>query len=128
MTSVTFSSILCTFIQVLLDLHGCPGSQNGFDNSGHRGEIHWTEGENPDRTIRVLVKVANMVKAGLFLCTNRWNLLFYPFCTANHWTLFHFQPDLLKLSDPSKMYKIKPILRDGLTKEHLQWIPWKASK
>ena len=30
--------------QVLLDLHGGPGSQNGFDNSGKRGEVHWHEG------------------------------------------------------------------------------------
>jgi len=49
-------------IKVLLDLHGGPGSQNGFDNSGKRGEVHWHEGENPDRTVRILGKVAMMVK------------------------------------------------------------------
>ena len=45
-----------------MDLHGGPGSQNGFDNSGKRGEVHWHEGENPDRTVRILGKVATMVK------------------------------------------------------------------
>ena len=30
-------------IKVLLDLHGGPGGQNGFDNSGRRGYIHWHE-------------------------------------------------------------------------------------
>ena len=45
-----------------MDLHGGPGSQNGFDNSGKRGEVHWHEGENPDRTVRILGKVAMMVK------------------------------------------------------------------
>lgn len=28
-------------LKFLLDLHGCPGSQNGFDNSGRRGDILW---------------------------------------------------------------------------------------
>ena len=43
-------------------MHGGQGSQNGFDNSGKRGEVHWHEGENPDRTVRILGKVAMMVK------------------------------------------------------------------
>ncbi|KAJ1931630.1 hypothetical protein EC988_009725, partial [Linderina pennispora] len=30
-------------IEVMLDLHGAPGSQNGFDNSGRRGEIAWSK-------------------------------------------------------------------------------------
>ncbi|ORX68047.1 glycoside hydrolase [Linderina pennispora] len=30
-------------IEVMLDLHGAPGSQNGFDNSGRRGEISWSK-------------------------------------------------------------------------------------
>jgi len=28
-------------LKILLDLHGAPGSQNGFDNSGRRGDVHW---------------------------------------------------------------------------------------
>src|ERR1700761_8029359 len=28
-------------IKVMIDLHGAPGSQNGFDNSGHKGAIEW---------------------------------------------------------------------------------------
>ncbi|KAJ2465557.1 hypothetical protein GGI02_004657 [Coemansia sp. RSA 2322] len=31
-------------MRVILDLHGVPGSQNGFDNSGRRGDIGWTKG------------------------------------------------------------------------------------
>lgn len=30
-------------ISVALDLHCAPGSQNGFDNSGHKGSIHWAD-------------------------------------------------------------------------------------
>lgn len=29
-------------IKILLDLHGVPGSQNGFDNSGQYGSVEWT--------------------------------------------------------------------------------------
>ncbi len=28
-------------LKVLIDLHGAPGSQNGFDNSGRRGSELW---------------------------------------------------------------------------------------
>ncbi|SNX82241.1 related to SPR1 - exo-1,3-beta-glucanase precursor [Melanopsichium pennsylvanicum] len=28
-------------LKVWIDLHGVPGSQNGFDNSGHSGSINW---------------------------------------------------------------------------------------
>ena len=28
-------------MKVIIDLHGAPGSQNGFDNSGQRGSANW---------------------------------------------------------------------------------------
>ncbi|KAJ1656083.1 hypothetical protein IWQ61_004279 [Dispira simplex] len=28
-------------LKVVIDVHGAPGSQNGFDNSGKRGDINW---------------------------------------------------------------------------------------
>src|SRR5208282_2136993 len=42
-------------LKVVLDLHGAPGSQNGWDHSGRSGEIGWNK--NPDNikeTVRVL--------------------------------------------------------------------------
>ncbi|KAH8700381.1 putative exo-beta-1,3-glucanase [Talaromyces proteolyticus] len=30
-------------LKVIVDLHGAPGSQNGFDNSGRRGSIDWDQ-------------------------------------------------------------------------------------
>ncbi|KAJ6005499.1 hypothetical protein N7451_003443 [Penicillium sp. IBT 35674x] len=30
-------------IKIMVDLHGAPGSQNGFDNSGKRGSIGWQQ-------------------------------------------------------------------------------------
>jgi glucan 1,3-beta-glucosidase len=33
-------------IRVKLDLHGLPGSQNGWNHSGHQGKVDWIEGTN----------------------------------------------------------------------------------
>ncbi|EGG08561.1 family 5 glycoside hydrolase [Melampsora larici-populina 98AG31] len=46
-------------LKVMIDLHGAPGSQNGFDNSGKRGEINWaSEDSNVARTRQALVLLA----------------------------------------------------------------------
>ncbi|ORX38488.1 putative cellulase [Kockovaella imperatae] len=33
-------------LKVQIDLHGAPGSQNGYDNSGHRGDADWADASN----------------------------------------------------------------------------------
>ncbi|KAI5241590.1 glycoside hydrolase [Aureobasidium subglaciale] len=33
-------------IQALICMHGLPGSQNGFDNSGHKGNADWAENQD----------------------------------------------------------------------------------
>ncbi|KAI5818578.1 glycoside hydrolase superfamily [Pyronema omphalodes] len=47
-------------LKVWIDLHGVPGSQNGFDNSGLRDQISWQTGpgnvEQTKRVIRMLAK------------------------------------------------------------------------
>ena len=52
-----------SLLQVLLDLHGGQGSQNGFDNSGKRGEIHFQDGENSDRAVKVLSQMSALLKS-----------------------------------------------------------------
>jgi len=44
-------------LKVMIDLHGAPGSQNGFDNSGKFGAINWTKGKSVAHTLRVLTKL-----------------------------------------------------------------------
>jgi len=44
-------------IKVMIDLHGAPGSQNGFDNSGRKGSIDWTQGDTVAQTITALNKI-----------------------------------------------------------------------
>ncbi|KAK0563213.1 hypothetical protein OC844_002312 [Tilletia horrida] len=46
-------------LQVVLDLHTAPGSQNGFDNSGTAGAINWDN--NPSYYNRTLRCLATMV-------------------------------------------------------------------
>ncbi|KAG8732973.1 exo-1,3-beta-glucanase [Ceratobasidium sp. 414] len=46
-------------IKVLVDLHGAPGSQNGFDNSGRRGSATWhTNSQNVARTNAIIKMLA----------------------------------------------------------------------
>jgi len=44
-------------IKVMIDLHGAPGSQNGFDNSGRRGNIDWQQGDTVSQTHTALNKI-----------------------------------------------------------------------
>ncbi|EGG11838.1 family 5 glycoside hydrolase [Melampsora larici-populina 98AG31] len=46
-------------LKVMIDLHGAPGSQNGFDNSGRKGPIDWaTDPKNILRTKQTLTVIA----------------------------------------------------------------------
>jgi glucan 1,3-beta-glucosidase len=46
-------------LKLLLDLHGAPGSQNGWDHSGRSGAINWPKDpKNVQETIRVLESFA----------------------------------------------------------------------
>ncbi|CAO1633379.1 unnamed protein product [Sympodiomycopsis kandeliae] len=47
-------------VKVWIDLHGVPGSQNGFDNSGHTGGIGWTN--DPDNIKRTKYVFDRLVK------------------------------------------------------------------
>jgi len=44
-------------LKVMIDLHGAPGSQNGFDNSGRYGPIGWQQGDTVNYTKNVLNKI-----------------------------------------------------------------------
>jgi glucan 1,3-beta-glucosidase len=44
-------------LKVMIDLHGAPGSQNGFDNSGRYGPVQWTQGDTVTQTKNVLNKI-----------------------------------------------------------------------
>lgn len=45
-------------LKVWIDLHGAPGSQNGFDNSGLRDHYGWQDGNNVQHTLDVISYMA----------------------------------------------------------------------
>lgn len=45
-------------LKVMLDLHGAPGSQNGFDNSGKYGGIAWQQGDTTSQTLKAIRNLA----------------------------------------------------------------------
>ena len=45
-------------LKVLIDCHGSPGSQNGYQNSGHTGAVSWQTGDNLETSITVLEFIA----------------------------------------------------------------------
>ena len=48
---------------VLLDLHGVPGSQNGWDHSGRQGTLGWhTSKANIDHSLRIITDLAARAK------------------------------------------------------------------
>ncbi|KAJ7878589.1 glycoside hydrolase family 5 protein, partial [Mycena leptocephala] len=47
-------------LKLIIDLHGAPGSQNGFDNSGHRGAANWAnDNTNVQRTDTIIKTIAS---------------------------------------------------------------------
>lgn len=58
-------------IRVLIDLHGAPGSQNGWDHSGKHGETHWhKDPQNIHLTLDVLERLAKRYAS----CPNLWGI------------------------------------------------------
>ncbi|KAF2454608.1 putative Exo-beta-1,3-glucanase [Lineolata rhizophorae] len=46
-------------LKIMIDLHGAPRSQNGFDNSGQRLDFPgWTQGDTVDQTLQVIRRIA----------------------------------------------------------------------
>jgi len=46
-------------LKVWIDLHGAPGSQNGYDNSGHNGTAGWSTPDTTSATRSVIQQIAN---------------------------------------------------------------------
>jgi len=51
-------------LKVMLDLHGAPGSQNGYDNSGQRGDAKWPyDSNNVQRTKDIVEQLSRKYSA-----------------------------------------------------------------
>lgn len=56
-------------IKVWVDLHGAPGSQNGFDNSGWRGQLQWQKGSNVGYTLQAMQVIASRYATPAYAAT-----------------------------------------------------------
>ncbi|KAJ1953382.1 hypothetical protein IWQ62_006005 [Dispira parvispora] len=54
-------------LKVVIDVHGAPGSQNGFDNSGKRGDINWGKVDvGFKRQLGVVQRIADYFKSSKY--------------------------------------------------------------
>ncbi|RDW70100.1 hypothetical protein BP5796_08497 [Coleophoma crateriformis] len=53
-------------MKVWVDCHGSPGSQNGYDNSGHATNVKWQQNDNLARSISVLKTMATKYGAAKY--------------------------------------------------------------
>lgn len=58
---MTYASTLG--MQVVLDIHGLPGSQNGKDHSGHEGSINWFTNTNQARSLTAVMAAMTFIQA-----------------------------------------------------------------
>lgn len=56
-------------MKVWVDCHGSPGSQNGYDNSGHVGAVEWQTPANQARSLAVLKTMATKYGAASYAGT-----------------------------------------------------------
>ncbi|KAF9158172.1 hypothetical protein DFQ26_007925 [Actinomortierella ambigua] len=58
-------------LRVMVEIHAAPGSQNGWNHSGHAGKIHWVDGtllgtKNGQRTIEYMTQLVRLVNGSGF--------------------------------------------------------------
>ena len=56
-------------MKVWVDCHGSPGSQNGYDNSGHIGAVEWQTPANQAKSIAILKTMATKYGAAAYAGT-----------------------------------------------------------
>ncbi len=76
----TFDQAAKHGMQVVLDVHAAPGSQNGWDHSGKTGPIEWPQPKNIDKTLAFIELLAQ--RYGL-----RPNLAGIELINEPHWTV-----------------------------------------
>ncbi|CCG84674.1 protein of unknown function [Taphrina deformans PYCC 5710] len=54
-------------MSVIIDLHGLPGSQNGYEHSGHEGEINFFNSTNQARSVDLIDAVVAYVRDSAYL-------------------------------------------------------------
>lgn len=109
-------------IQMWIDLHTAPGSQNGFDNSGRFGNATWaTSPENIDRTVTILGSIAKQIKDdGIDDVVTGFGLLNEPNTPSSFWTLLDFY-NLGYAAVRAHLPDVRIYIGDGFKPADLNW-------
>lgn len=101
-----------TGLQVIIDLHGAPGSQNGWMHSGKSGEIGWhIKPENIYRTVEVIEEISK--RYGKHKCLYGIELLNEPHSSIPQKTLRDFYRTAYVQARKHCYKKVKIIFSDA---------------
>lgn len=81
-------------LRVNLDLHGVPGSQNGWAHSGHQGTINWLNGADGDTNGQRSLDIHNQLSQ--FFAQDRYKNVVAFYGLVN-------EPKMIEMDDPSKV-------------------------
>lgn len=81
-------------LRVNLDLHGVPGSQNGWAHSGHQGSINWLNGANGDLNGQRSLDIHNQLSQ--FFAQPRYKNVVTFYGLVN-------EPKMISMDTPSKV-------------------------
>jgi len=81
-------------LRVNLDLHGVPGSQNGWAHSGHQGAINWLNGPNGDENGQRSLDIHDQLSQ--FFAQDRYKNVVTLYGLVN-------EPKMIYMDDPSKV-------------------------
>ena len=81
-------------LRVNLDLHGVPGSQNGWAHSGHQGTINWLNGANGDANGQLSLEIHDQLSQ--FFAQDRYKNVVAIYGLVN-------EPKMINMDSPSEV-------------------------
>lgn len=81
-------------LRVNLDLHGAPGSQNGWAHSGHQGTINWLQGPNGDENGQRTLDIHNQLSQ--FFAQDRYKNVVTMYGLVN-------EPKMIFMTNPQQV-------------------------
>jgi glucan 1,3-beta-glucosidase len=131
-------------LQVWLDLHTAPGSQNGFDNSGHLGPKPscngWDESyynffktetlaPNVVRTLKIIDHITEQVaKDGMTDVVTGFGLLNEPFADCNYFSLVKFYEEGFNIVRANMGEETGVYVADSFNPGRFNGFAWKDAK
>ena len=114
-------------VAIWLDLHTAPGSQNGFDNSGHLGAATWDEDPaNAARTTKIVKAIAKKVKGdGIDDVVEGFGLLNEPDQHIDYWAMLGYYNDAYEVIRAELGDDVAVYIGDMFNPASFNWF-WKS--